>query len=401
MLDGESVRETLKLGGVPLKPTAANIKHAHRLAAEIRRQIARGTFDYAEHFPDSPRTPETAPKAFGTLADLWLESRGQLEDASHDQYANAVAMWKRLLGEHTRIDALTHQVLAAKIGGHPWASPKSLNNYLIPLRGVFAFEFHGQRAALNPMNGIKNLKVVRKLPDPLTGAERDRILADLNTRYDVRVWAYFAFAFYTGMRPEEIIALRWGDIDTAGGVIRVQRVRTFRGTEREGSKTHTERDVDLMDVALEVLEVMRPYTFMKGVDADIFENPVVGRPWHDERSQRDHYWTPALKRLGIRRRRPYCTRHTYATVALMGRVNPAYIATQLGNSLKMLLERYARWIPGADGGSEKELMRGVMQNTSPELPRRRDHATNHRISKEEAGRRDWTRTNEKGKSGGK
>ena len=83
---------------------------------------------------------------------------------------------------------------------------------------------------------------------------------------------------------------------------------------------------------------------------DLFENPVTGRAWHDERSQRDH-WTPTLKRLGIRRRRAYCTRHTYCTAALMAGLNPAYIAGRAGHSVKMLLEVYARWIPGADAGT--------------------------------------------------
>ena len=52
-----------------------------------------------------------------------------------------------------------------------------------------------------------------------------------------------------------------------------------------------------------------------------------------------------LMRLGIRWRRPYCTRHTYCTAALMAGVNPAYIAAQAGHSVKMLLEVYARWLP--------------------------------------------------------
>ncbi len=63
-----------------------------------------------------------------------------------------------------------------------------------------------------------------------------------------------------------------------------------------------------------------------------------------------------VKRLGIRWRKAYQTRHTYATVALMAGVPPAYIASQLGNSVKMLLDRYARWIPGGDQGNAKALL---------------------------------------------
>jgi integrase len=399
---GEACRETLRAGGKPMPPTPANIKYATRLAADIRRRLKLGTFSYAEFFPDSAKADEGAPATFGSLAQLWMDSKGQLEAATRDQYGTAVRFWKGLLGESTAVRDLTYQVLAARIGKHPWPSAKAHNNYLIALRGIFAFEYSGRRSGENPMIGIKNLKVVKKLPDPLTANERDQILVDMETRYDQRIWAYFAFAFYTGMRPEEIIALRWSDVDFQTGIARIQRVRTFKGTERDGSKTHAERDVDLVAMAMEALKAMKPYTFLKrdeqGNEADIFENPVTGRAWHDERSQRDHYWQPTLKRLGIRRRRPYSTRHAYCTVALMRGVNPAYIASQAGHSVKMLLEKYARWIPGADGGSERRLMEAAMasdyQNSSPDLPQETKSTAKLLKPKDNLGRHDWTRTND-------
>jgi integrase len=134
-------------------------------------------------------------------------------------------------------------------------SAKSHNNYLIALRGVFALEYRGRRALDSPMIGIENMPVVKKLPDPLTAAERDSILHDMTRHYDARVVAYFVFVFFTGMRPEETIALRWSDIDFNSGTAPVQRVRTFRGTERDGAKTHTERDVDIVPGVIEALAV--------------------------------------------------------------------------------------------------------------------------------------------------
>lgn len=372
VLNGETIRERVTLNGKSLEPTPANLKYATRLAADVKRRIAQGVFDYAEFFPDSPRALKKAVNSFGTVADLWLQSKGQLQAATKDQYSNAVAMWKQKFDETTPIDQLTFQILSSKIGGTPWASAKSANNYLIVLRGIFEFEYSGRRAADNPMVGIKNLKVVKKLPDPLTADERDDILADIAKHYDERVYAYYLFAFYTGERPEEQIAHQWTDVDSNLKTARVQRVRTFRGSERDGSKTHAERDVDLVDRALEALAIMKKYTFMKkdkdGNRVDIFENPVTGKPWHDERSQRDHYWTPTLKRLGIRHRRAYNTRHTYATTALMAGVNPAYIARQLGHAnTKMLFEKYARWIDGADKGRERKLLEAALSANKSQI----------------------------------
>jgi integrase len=58
----------------------------------------------------------------------------------------------------------------------------------------------------------------------------------------------------------------------------------------------------------------------------------------------DKHFQAALTELGLRARRQYNCRHTYATMCLMSGMNPAFIATQLGHSVQMLLSTYARWI---------------------------------------------------------
>jgi integrase len=37
-------------------------------------------------------------------------------------------------------------------------------------------------------------------------------------------------------------------------------------------------------------------------------------------------------------------RHTYASVCLMAGITPAFVAQQLGNTVPVLLSRYAKWI---------------------------------------------------------
>ena len=53
-------RETIKL-----EATASNIKYAHRLRCEIINAIERGTFSYADYFPNSKFA-----KRFGNVADV-------------------------------------------------------------------------------------------------------------------------------------------------------------------------------------------------------------------------------------------------------------------------------------------------------------------------------------------
>ncbi len=276
---------------------------------------------------------------------------------TQDQYWNALEVWKTLLGAEAAVEKLTHAV----VGSQPWASAKLLNNYPIPLRGVFALAGRDLKID-DPMEGIENTKHQAPDPDPLSLDQMEQVLESMRKNHDLRVWAYFTFAFLTGMRPEELIELRWGDVDWSNQTIRVSRART--AGEVKGIKTYATRDVDLVQRAIEALEYMKRWSMLGSADeADheygrqIFQNPVTGRAWHDERSKRDTFWRPTLRRLGIRWRRAYQTRHTYAANNLMAGVNPAYIARQMGHkNAKMLFTVYAKWIDGADRGREKAKM---------------------------------------------
>lgn len=352
--DGERHKETLKVGGKPMPPTKGNIEHARRVAVKIRKAISLGTFAMADFFPDSKRAgAKSADKAtFAEQCELYLATKGRLSKNSRNQYRNALEVWKALLGADKPIARMTHGFVAGKVGETAWASAKLLNNYLIPLRGVFALAGRDLKLDDNPIDGIENSKHQAPTPDPLTLAEANAIMADMRRNYDPRVLAYFVFAFATGCRPEELIALRWSDIDWNHRTVLVQRART--AGELKAVKMYQVRHVDLIPEAIEALQAMKPFSFMLGVEVEVFQNPVTGKPWHDERSQRDHYWAPALRRLGIRHRRAYQTRHTYATIALMGEVNPAYVSRQMGHkNAKMLFDIYSKWIDGADQGRQR------------------------------------------------
>ncbi len=392
---GKRQREPLDL-----PPTPANLKYAARLVEDIKRRIASGTFDYAEFFPDSKQAVDR--RRVPTLleaCDLWLAAKGRLAPATLSQYGLALAFWQGKLGANTPITEITHGRLAALVGSHPWSSAKMCNNALIPLRGVFTLSLRdisslalpGKPAPSNPLDGIENAKFQKSPPDPFTLDEAEAILADLARHYDERAVNYFEFAFFSGMRPEEMIALRWDDVSE--GQVRVQRAKTFKGGIK-AVKTYQVRDVELMSRAEQALTRQAKWTRMK--DAEVFENPVTSKPWHDDRSQRDHYWKPALRRLQIRYRSAYQTRHTFATVALMSGANPAYIARQLGHkNAKMVFEVYAKWIDRADRGREMEkIERSIAAQTeergrviAPVVPPTEPSACF-------VGRRDWTRTND-------
>lgn len=294
--------------------------YATRLRNEILRRISIGTFEYGDYFPNSRKLKKLglAPKAavdhsFETVADKWYSGLIHKSKGTLDKYSQALAFWKLHLGDKL-IDQIVFSDLRAIIGQQKW-NPKHGNNMLIPLRQVFEMAYLDGIIDKIPTERIVNSKVQKAPPDPFELHEVDDILGKLKQE---QVANYFEFAFFTGMRPEEIIALQWGDIDFNAGLVRVQRTRSARA-DSEKTKTHKVRDVELNSRSSEALKRQKLHTFMK--DEYVFHNPVTNRRWGSEESQRELYWNPVLKDLGIRHRTPYQCRHTYATLALMAGAN--------------------------------------------------------------------------------
>jgi integrase len=130
------------------------------------------------------------------------------------------------------------------------------------------------------------------------------------------------------------------------------------------------REVDLSDAAVAALERQKAFTLLKRPDGPIFENPETGKPWNDLQVQRRRYFVPTLTALKIRHRDMYQTRHTFATLLLMGGVNPTYISRQLGHAnTGMLFKVYGTWIEGADRGAEAEKANALLGQLSTNCPR--------------------------------
>ncbi len=385
---GKWVKETLDLA-----PTPANITHATRLVARIREQISCGVFDYGATFPNSKRAPAGPKgKTFGDYCDSYIISIGRLEDATRSQYGLAIDFWKSKLGADTLASSITATQMDELVGGHPWPSAEMCNNSLIPLRAVFR-KIAKATGGVSAMAEIKNTKRQKKVPDPLTLEERDKVVKTLFEHAPRGVALYFEFAFLTGLRPEELLALEDRDVHWDLEVLHVARAKTFKGRTK-GTKTHAARDVDLVPRALEILRELRPPG--GAPDRPVFTAPGSGKAWHDERTQR-RLWHAALKACGVRGRKPYATRHTYATAALMAGVPPAYIARQLGHTTTaQLYKSYARWIDGADRGVQRARLAAAL--ISPSFPH--VEPENEKAPKDQglmpsfSGRRDWTRTND-------
>lgn len=375
--NGERCVETLP----DTKPTIPNKRAAETMMREIYSLIDLGRFtieDYARYFPRAGRVKDAqaaraGTETFGAFADLYLAGRSDLAKATLSQYGNELARWKERIGAHRPMASIVHSWLKAEVGKVAFPSARMRNNSLIALRGTFDLWVADKpRERVNPMDGIGNAKVQRKKKDPFDLDEVEAILADMHAHYPPAVAFYFEFAFFAGMRPEEQIALLWSKIDWQRGRARVDAVRTFKGSDIGTTKTFVERDVELSERALKALTAMRPLTQLKK-HGHVFEHPELedsegnlGKPWHDERSQRDRYWKPSLARCKVRYRTAYKTRSTYITMNIMEGANAVWVAEQAGHSVAQLWRDYAEWINAADRGRERRKLDDALRRRAAE-----------------------------------
>ncbi|MBF0427233.1 MAG: site-specific integrase [Magnetococcales bacterium] len=342
---GVRCRETLKL-----KPTKANMKYAENLRRIIHHEIATGSFDYAAHFPDSKRA---AMFGFARGGNETVETalKGYMA-AVHRTTAVSTFRDYESAARHHLIPALGHLQLkhltAAQV--RAWISTltisnKRINNVLVPLRGMLKDAFADGIIDKDPMARIKNLPVVRDDPDPFSPEEQAAILMDLRPQAHNLI----QFAFWTGLRTGELIALEWGDIDWQRQEVVVRRSIT-RKTMKTPKTAAGLREVKLLGPALEALTAQKTHTFLEG--GRVFHNDRTSRPWETDAQIRRTAWEHALKRAGVRYRNPYQTRHTYASMMLSAGESPMWVARQMGHrDWGLIRTRYARWIPQADEGA--------------------------------------------------
>lgn len=364
---GKQRRETLYIGDEPMPPTPANAKYATRLVAEIKRKIDGGVFEYAEYFPKSPHAdePEDGAAMLHDVMDKWIRVYAG-KGSTKGQYTTRLnSFWKVALANRPIADVTYSDILTALNGG-TWKSGKSRNNELSLIRGVFEFARLDKLIADNPCAEIKRASHQKPAPDPFDLHEAQQIIAYLRANRDEQLANFIQFMFFTGMRTSEGIALRWKDVDFQKREVLVDSVNVY-DEESDATKTYESRIVKLSGMAMEAVERQKKYTLL--ADEHIFHDPKTNKAWsYSKITDVRSFWSSALKKLGIRYRRPYNMRHTYATVGLMNGVKPGFMAAQLGHSLRMFFTVYAKWISSADDDLEMEKLEAGIARNSPKVP---------------------------------
>ena len=187
-----------------------------------------------------------------------------------------------------------------------------------------AFDLNGcfqEEGEVNPFNEQEVLLILSKL--------------------DAAMVNHMTFAFWSGLRTGETIGLRLNDIDFKNERILVRR-SVSRGVLKS-TKTNKQRWVKLLSPAKEA--IVAQIKLLGAPEGWVFPNPFTKQRWAND-SKITKRWKKALEDACVRYRKPYQTRHTYASMMLSAGENVMYVAGQMGHAdWSMLVKVYGRWIP--------------------------------------------------------
>lgn len=201
-----------------------------------------------------------------------------------------------------------------------WASEsmlsgKSINETRNVLNQIFKRAYFDDVIYFNPVKRIERYKQNYTEPNPFSKSEIDGILRNLASPFK----EFYKFAFYTGLRTGELIAIRWQDVCLEKRVAHI-RLNITAGIEKEPKTRGSIRTIELNQYAVDALTSISNSFFFDPYR--VFVEPRTMQVYKNADSLRKYVWKPAIDKAKIIYRYPYQTRHTFASMMLSQGKNP-------------------------------------------------------------------------------
>jgi len=308
-------------------------------AVRIEREILAAR-DRGEPPPDARRAP-----LFATFATQWIEeSRAGWKPSTLAQYQQVLKSQLLPAFPDLRVSALTEAKIRQLLTHLQDAglSARRINLALLVLKMILRMAVRQRRLREDPTEHVRGLREPQTEVDPL---DPEMVMAFLAA---CPPWwrPYFTVAFWTGGRPNEQAALKWGDVDAARGIIRIRAGR-YRGKEGPPKTASSVRDIDLLPPVVDALKTQKAQQAAERLKAGRGA-PEAGQDYVftgqgggllNVNALRDRVWYPTLVRAGLSRRTMYQTRHTFASNALAAGESPSWVAAMLGHTSPEMLFR--------------------------------------------------------------
>lgn len=293
-------------------------------------------------------------------------------------------------------DPLTTRKVIHQLGRTLDDKPVAGDTYRRRRRGLnAAIEYAVESEALdeNPLKRVKTKRVaVEDLVDPrvvVTHAQARELLTAVSyvgswhRSRGRRLVGFFAVLYYAGLRPAEAVALRvtdcylpetgWGKLTLAQTLPVTTKKWTDHGErhDRRGLKQRDPNAVRVVPIPPTLVQILRAHIEQFGVaeDGRLFRNErgaIIGsttysRVWEEARHLA---FTPAQVESPLAGR-PYDLRHAALSTWLNAGISPAEVSKRAGNSVEVLLRRYAGCLDNQEEFVNRRIERAL--DEMPEL----------------------------------
>jgi len=352
---GQRVREASGL-----KDSPANQRQLRSQLDLVMAEIENGVFEFAKRFPHSSKkdyftelegrivTKEPRDVLFGEYVEKWFQemkpgmTESQIRDYNSILNAHHLPYFGNLAFSEfssVLIKKFLAHLKSKKVASKRSLSAKRIQNIMIPLRIIVRdaiIEYGWWKDFNDPFIAVKLPKVRKTRIFPFSFREWNILMEFILPWYR----PYFAFAVQTGLRPSEQVALKWQAVDHEFVHIELSRVRNI---EKADLKTEeSRRSIAIRPAMAKTLKAQKeltkgiksPYVFINTEDRPILQDKL-----------REH-WARAVKKSGLKYRRMYEVRHTFASWALGAGESPEWVARTLGHvDTSMVYRTYGRYIP--------------------------------------------------------
>jgi integrase len=387
---GFLVRVLLERDPVTKKRTYINqkVKTARKKDAEQVLTALLRKVDLSEHL--LPTTSLTVRE----FIDYWLDNaKGKVTERTHVDYKWTLHRYickhlgnKKIVKlDHSDLEKLYQNMLRSKAEGGLGLTPRTVIYAHRTLSTAIKYGVKKKMLGQNVCQLVDLPKRHKKEMNAMTEVESTEFLKAAQTS---PYFTIFSLMLGTGLRPGEVLALKWEDFNPALGTLSIQRALesvagkiSFKEPKTRGSRRLIKLPDDLTQQLLDhkasasfQSTLMFPSENDTPLDIRNFDNryfkPVLKSAKLGEYvTVKDEDGNEKLKFVG--KFRLYDLRHTHATLLLKANVNPKIVQERLGHSsITLTLDTYSHVLPGMQDEAANKLgkMLAFKRDTKERIP---------------------------------
>lgn len=278
-----------------------------------------------------------------TTYQVWLDTLN-LKESTMLKYrtflSEIYSHFKSTRSDEMDIETLYEYALCLHDKGQSNSTIEFKIHRLIEAINHYRRAFNLQEISLKDIK-LSNFGKEKKEINPFSESEAKRILKASN---NTPLGNFLKIAFATGARTNEIFALKAKNIDLNNNSISISKTKIFNKKDNEAKTKHSKRHIPILDSNLSVL--LKELLQNKKDDENIISVKNMRNLWRD-----------LLKRLKIKYRCIYQTRHTFASLMLKKTNNIVLISQILGHEdPSTTLDYYSKYAKTYDEDIELNLL---------------------------------------------